>query len=61
MIGPQPEYTNFTVSADPDDLLQVQKFRREKTYLLFGFIPIWHVSEEHNAFEAESVKARSEG
>jgi hypothetical protein len=51
MIGPQ--YTNWTVSADPNDPLHVHRFRREKTYFLFGLIPIWHISEEHNAFEAQ--------
>ena len=48
-IQPEGKFVGFTVTSD--GLPHVQKFRRERTYFLFGIIPIWHVSEEHNMYD----------
>lgn len=38
-------------SSTPEGPKLVQCARLEKTYFLFGLIPIWHVSEEHRIHE----------
>lgn len=53
MFFPSPEWqvTTTTWSGQELPLPQTNKFKREKTYFLFGFIPIWHVSEQHDVWE----------
>lgn len=63
MVGPsdpakewlEPERDSFKISYTESHmsmgLPHVQRFKKEKTYFLLGFIPIWHVSEEHNVYD----------
>jgi hypothetical protein len=49
MVGPSEGYVGFTISGDA--LPHVQRFKRDRWYFLFGIIPIWCVTEQHDVYD----------
>ena len=47
---------SYTESPLMETLPHTQRFKRDRWYFLFGIIPIWCITEEHNVYDPYAGK-----